>query len=282
MCYVKPIKGVHQPAIFNPLQQGQVGRAAAQQQQQQQPHQQQQQQGVQSTQPHHNAEAPLKPVDFEYMQALYGGIPTDPFAAAGLLPMTSPWTSTTDTMYQDLIAGPAIATNNMADFTLYAQPDTFDPLDTIFSEMGGQDSTLSIGSGITMKSEPSDSSSPATLVDENEVAHLSPEENNAGSRKRRASEDQDEDEFTLIKRKKNTEAARRCRQRKVQRLGELQLQVDGLEADKSELLTKVAILESERKLFQERENAMVTRIAELERQLSESHRAMLEVGLRKA
>ncbi|KAI9008104.1 hypothetical protein BC832DRAFT_407812 [Gaertneriomyces semiglobifer] len=273
MCYVKPIKAVHQPAIFNPLHQGQVSRAAAQQQQQQQ--------GVQSAQPHHNAEASLKPVDFEYMQALYGGIPTDPFAAAGLLPMTSPWTSTTDTMYQDLINGPAIATNNMADFTLYAQPEAFDPLDTIFSEMGGQDSTLSIGSGVTMKSEPSDSSSPATLVDENEVAHLSPEEN-PGSRKRRASEDQDEDEFTLIKRKKNTEAARRCRQRKVQRLGELQLQVDGLEADKSELLTKVAILESERKLFQERENAMVTRIAELERQLSESHRAMLEVGLRKA
>ncbi|KAI9193533.1 uncharacterized protein BJ171DRAFT_171516 [Polychytrium aggregatum] len=84
----------------------------------------------------------------------------------------------------------------------------------------------------------------------------------------------------VAKRIKNTEAARRSRQRKIQRLDSLEHQVSLLENDKSQLQIRLAVLENERHSWAAREQEYVSRIQHLEAQLAESHRAMINFGMR--
>ncbi|KAJ3206757.1 hypothetical protein HDU67_007961 [Dinochytrium kinnereticum] len=93
------------------------------------------------------------------------------------------------------------------------------------------------------------------------------------SKKRPADESEDDD--TIMKRMKNTEAARRSRARKLAKLETLEAEVTTLEHDKATLLVRLAVLESEQATFVQRENDLNKRIAQLEFQLAESHRAMV-------
>ncbi|KAJ3116464.1 hypothetical protein HK098_006584 [Nowakowskiella sp. JEL0407] len=107
-------------------------------------------------------------------------------------------------------------------------------------------------------------------------------------KKRAISEEQSEDEEhsedlkdpEALKRKKNTEAARRSRARKMQRLDSLEHQVNDLVAEKSTLVLRLAVLENEKVGWNQREMEMGARIRMLEAQLAESHRAMMNMGLR--
>ncbi|ORX95637.1 hypothetical protein K493DRAFT_314906 [Basidiobolus meristosporus CBS 931.73] len=95
-----------------------------------------------------------------------------------------------------------------------------------------------------------------------------------GSNKRAYSEDISED--VTAKRKRNTEAARRSRQRKVQRLNELDKRTEELLAENTCLSTKIAILESEKEHQRQKDLELRIRIQTLENQLSEAHRLLTE------
>jgi hypothetical protein len=71
-------------------------------------------------------------------------------------------------------------------------------------------------------------------------------------------QDGDLDEASL-KRKRNTEAARRSRQRKLDKLDSLEHEVQKLENDKRELAVDVAVLRSERENYVKREREMAMR-----------------------
>ncbi|KAK9719860.1 hypothetical protein K7432_004518 [Basidiobolus ranarum] len=98
------------------------------------------------------------------------------------------------------------------------------------------------------------------------------------SSKRRDSGDTSGDENSLdpvaLKRKKNTDAARRSRMRKVQKMETLEQRVSDLESDNSKLQMKLAVLESEKTNAQSKEVEYSLRIKNLENQLSEAHRAL--------
>jgi hypothetical protein len=94
------------------------------------------------------------------------------------------------------------------------------------------------------------------------------------SRKRPAPVVEDDDEV-IMKRMKNTEAARRSRARKVARLECLEMDVSRLESDKANLLVRLAVVENENASFMQREVELNKRIHDLELQLAESHRAMV-------
>ncbi|KAI9324235.1 hypothetical protein DFJ73DRAFT_785148 [Zopfochytrium polystomum] len=85
----------------------------------------------------------------------------------------------------------------------------------------------------------------------------------------------DEDDEVALKRSKNTEAARRSRARKTARLETLETDVSRLEQDKANLLVRLAVLENERNNASHREMTLAKRVAQLELQLAESHRAMV-------
>ncbi|KAI8800771.1 hypothetical protein BJ742DRAFT_63192 [Cladochytrium replicatum] len=84
------------------------------------------------------------------------------------------------------------------------------------------------------------------------------------------------------KRQKNTEAARRSRQRKVVQMETLQGQVSELQGENSRLNVRLAVVESERDQWVAKENELMERIRSLERQLNESHMAVVSLGLKKA
>ncbi|KAI8617939.1 hypothetical protein BC830DRAFT_1079565 [Chytriomyces sp. MP71] len=79
----------------------------------------------------------------------------------------------------------------------------------------------------------------------------------------------------LVKRAKNTEAARKSRARKAAKIDSLEHRVDVMEAEKEALDVKVAVLESEAASFAAREAELKRRVAMLESQLAESHRALV-------
>ncbi|KAJ3113285.1 hypothetical protein HDU96_003589 [Phlyctochytrium bullatum] len=93
--------------------------------------------------------------------------------------------------------------------------------------------------------------------------------------KKRPAGDDSEDDDVVMKRMKNTEAARRSRARKLARLESLEAEVNTLEHDKAALLVRLAVLESEQATFNQREADLNKRINQLELQLAESHRAMV-------
>ncbi|KAJ3062686.1 hypothetical protein HK102_008687 [Quaeritorhiza haematococci] len=78
-----------------------------------------------------------------------------------------------------------------------------------------------------------------------------------------------------IKRQKNTEAARRSRQRKMQKMEELEHQVADLTNENTDLCTRLAVLDAEKLAWQAKEVEFNHRIERLEAQLAESHKAML-------
>ncbi|KAI8615102.1 hypothetical protein BC830DRAFT_323883 [Chytriomyces sp. MP71] len=81
----------------------------------------------------------------------------------------------------------------------------------------------------------------------------------------------------LVKRVKNTEAARKSRARKAakKKIDSLEHHVDVIVAEKEALEVKVAVLEIEAASFAAREAELKRRIAVLEVQLAESHCALL-------
>lgn len=74
---------------------------------------------------------------------------------------------------------------------------------------------------------------------------------------------------------KNTEAARRSRDRKNNLLESLEVQVQELSYDKNSLKIELAVLETEKKTWVAREAELMTRVKELEMKLAESHRIMV-------
>ncbi|KAF9541574.1 hypothetical protein EC957_002941 [Mortierella hygrophila] len=96
----------------------------------------------------------------------------------------------------------------------------------------------------------------------------------ARSAKRSRSVDEEEcSEELLARRAKNTDAARRSRQKKVVRLEGLETKVFGLESTNQTLSTKVAVLESERNSHLVKEAEQMARIAQLEAKLIETQLA---------
>ncbi|KAI8913959.1 hypothetical protein DFJ77DRAFT_55335 [Powellomyces hirtus] len=83
-----------------------------------------------------------------------------------------------------------------------------------------------------------------------------------------------EDELAL-KRRRNTEAARRSRERKAVRMQALENQVDQLEALNSSMSHKLGLVEKERAIFAVREAELNRRIQTLEASLREAHDALM-------
>jgi predicted XRE-type DNA-binding protein len=92
--------------------------------------------------------------------------------------------------------------------------------------------------------------------------------------KKRASSPEDESEEVILKRAKNTDAARRSRLKKLLRLESLENKVSDLESTNNRLTMKVAILETEKNGHLVREAEQSARIAQLEAKLAEAHAAL--------
>jgi hypothetical protein len=91
------------------------------------------------------------------------------------------------------------------------------------------------------------------------------------SRKRQVPEGVDE---IALKRQKNTDAARRSRLRKVQKLETLETRVEDLEKTNASLQMRVAVLDSEKTNLKAKESSYEERIKKLEDQLAEAHKAL--------
>lgn len=92
------------------------------------------------------------------------------------------------------------------------------------------------------------------------------------SKKREIEEDPADD--AAVKRQKNTDAARRSRLRKVQKMETLETRVSDLEKVNAGLLMRVAVLDSEKTNLKAKESSFENRIKVLEAQLSEAHKAL--------
>lgn len=84
----------------------------------------------------------------------------------------------------------------------------------------------------------------------------------------------DADDEVALKRQKNTDAARRSRLRKVQKMETLELRVSELEKINGNLLMRVAVLDSEKMNLKVKESSYENRIKLLEEQLTEAHKAL--------
>ncbi|KAJ3123934.1 hypothetical protein HK100_011429 [Physocladia obscura] len=89
----------------------------------------------------------------------------------------------------------------------------------------------------------------------------------------------DDGHDATLKRLRNTEAARKSRARKAAKVDSLELKVDALEKEKSTLTVRIAVLENDAMGFAQREDDLKRRVALLERQLMESHRALVEQSI---
>jgi hypothetical protein len=96
------------------------------------------------------------------------------------------------------------------------------------------------------------------------------------NKKRSASTDEDGEPIddAAVKRQKNTDAARRSRLRKVQKMGTLETRVSELEKINAGLLMRVAVLDSEKTNLKAKESSYESRIKVLEEQLAEAHKAL--------
>ena len=86
--------------------------------------------------------------------------------------------------------------------------------------------------------------------------------------------EEDPADDAAVKRQKNTDAARRSRLRKVQKMETLETRVSELEKDNASLLMRVAVLDSEKSNLKEKEASYEARIKVLENQLAEAHKAL--------
>ncbi|KAG0040334.1 hypothetical protein BGZ82_003639 [Podila clonocystis] len=92
--------------------------------------------------------------------------------------------------------------------------------------------------------------------------------------KRRAISPEEELDEIVAKRAKNTDAARRSRMKKLIRLEGLEAKVSDLETSNNKMTLKVAILETEKSNFINKEAEQNVRIAQLEAKLAEAHAAL--------
>ncbi|KAI7899542.1 uncharacterized protein BX663DRAFT_521245 [Cokeromyces recurvatus] len=92
--------------------------------------------------------------------------------------------------------------------------------------------------------------------------------------KKRTLDDIDPTDDIAIKRQKNTDAARRSRLRKVQKMEALENRVSELEKLNAGLLMHVAVLDSEKTNLKAKESSYENRIKCLEEQLAEAHKAL--------
>lgn len=100
--------------------------------------------------------------------------------------------------------------------------------------------------------------------------------NSSNYNKRERSESIDDNQdLVVLKRQRNTDAARRSRQRKAQKMDTLEKRVLDLEADNERLRLRAAVAESERANIEAKEKRSRVRVLELERQLADTHKALL-------
>lgn len=94
-----------------------------------------------------------------------------------------------------------------------------------------------------------------------------------GNNKRKASCDKDREDIVL-KRQRNTDAARRSRLKKLLKMEALEKRVNELEGENTRLTTRVAVLESEKSGLENKDKDLQERIRVLEEQLAEAHKAL--------
>jgi hypothetical protein len=75
------------------------------------------------------------------------------------------------------------------------------------------------------------------------------------------------EEELVLRRKRNTEAARRSRMRKQEKMDTMSHEVERLDKEKRDLLVEVGVLRRECELYAQRERDMMARIRELENKL---------------
>ncbi|KAI8645060.1 hypothetical protein BD408DRAFT_412177 [Parasitella parasitica] len=92
--------------------------------------------------------------------------------------------------------------------------------------------------------------------------------------RKRTADNVDPDDDAAVKRQKNTDAARRSRLRKVQKMETLETRVSDLEKINAGLLMRVAVLDSEKTNLKAKESSYEDRIKVLEAQLAEAHKAL--------
>ncbi|CEP18093.1 hypothetical protein [Parasitella parasitica] len=92
--------------------------------------------------------------------------------------------------------------------------------------------------------------------------------------RKRAADNVDPADDAAVKRQKNTDAARRSRLRKVQKMETLETRVSELEKINAGLLMRVAVLDSEKTNLKAKESSYEDRIKVLEAQLAEAHKAL--------
>lgn len=116
-----------------------------------------------------------------------------------------------------------------------------------------------------------------TTSNNNNNNTISNNNNNSNSNsKRERSESIDEtQDLVVLKRQRNTDAARRSRQRKAQKMDSLEKRVLDLEAENERLRLRAAIAESDRANIEAKEKRSRVRVLELERQLADTHKALL-------
>ncbi|CAB4476410.1 hypothetical protein RhiirA5_350046 [Rhizophagus irregularis] len=83
-------------------------------------------------------------------------------------------------------------------------------------------------------------------------------------------------EDLIRKRAKNTEAARRSRQRRVEKMESLEKQVAELTIENTELKTRLTVLEIEKKSLEEKNLDKDSMIKILERQLTEAYQGIIK------
>ncbi|KAI8091010.1 uncharacterized protein B0P05DRAFT_463777 [Gilbertella persicaria] len=98
----------------------------------------------------------------------------------------------------------------------------------------------------------------------------------SNKRPRNDSIDEQQQDLIALKRQRNTDAARRSRQRKAMKMDALEKRVMDLEAENERLRLRAAVAESERANVEAKEKRSRVRILELERQLADTHKALLK------
>ncbi|KAI8986019.1 hypothetical protein BDB01DRAFT_834795 [Pilobolus umbonatus] len=86
------------------------------------------------------------------------------------------------------------------------------------------------------------------------------------------------EDLVALKRQRNTDAARRSRQRKVMKMESLEKRVQQLESENELLKLRAAVNESERMNLETKEKRYRVRILDLEQRLIDAHKALLNFG----
>jgi hypothetical protein len=84
-------------------------------------------------------------------------------------------------------------------------------------------------------------------------------------------------EEVALKRQKQNEAAKRCRQKRLSQLQEYQQKVEQSEKEKFELAVRLAVLEKEKEAWILKEREMTLRMEKLRAQLDQSHQALMSM-----